>query len=50
MTPIDADDPDLVPNEGWRDWSEVVANDLTDPAFAVLVRSIDADQDAWAEE
>ena len=43
---------DMTPTLGdeWKDWSEVAAADLADPAFVALVAEVEADQQEWARE
>lgn len=34
----------------WKDWAEVAAADLADPAFRALVEENDVDQQEWARQ
>lgn len=36
--------------DDWKDWAEVAAADLADPAFGALVDEVEADQQQWARE
>lgn len=43
---------DITPGTGdeWKDWWEVAAEDLADPAFVALVEEVEADQREWSRE
>jgi len=36
--------------EDWKDWADMAAADLADPAFRALVEEVEADQQQWARE